>query len=257
VDCRGRDWAGQAVGDGGSTRRGGAVATTPGHSHRPSTTPAVRLIVPMKRAGEPSSPCQIVRSSPSTCQKYSRAKGQNGPGPSSLNSVERNDSRTLEVVVPRCIHNATISAQATLRYTQSNSMCVARDGMVLGIGAGQQNRVDCTRLAGEKARTWWLRRHPAVRGLTSRDLRRQDLLNWQIRFAEQTLTPLQESQLVELFGSDVFDIYRETSWRPVWTAALTDLAMASDGFIPFRENVDLAATLGVKTLIEPGGSSRT
>lgn len=172
---------------------------------------------------------------------------------------QERDSSPLADVVPTAHprRDDLLLALATLRYTQSNSMCVAKDGMVLGVGAGQQNRVDCTRLAGEKARTWWLRRHRAVRRLQSSDLRRQDLLNWQIRFAEQTLTPVQETELVGLFGSDALDTYRQTSWRPPWLTSLTNLVLASDGFIPFRDNIDVAAGLGVGTVIEPGGSTRT
>lgn len=146
---------------------------------------------------------------------------------------------------------------ATLRYTQSNSVCVGKDGMVLGIGAGQQNRVDCTRLAGTKAQTWWLRRHPIVQALNAPGLGRQELLNWQIRFAEQTLTRHQTDQLVQLFGSGVLNDYGDPDWRQEWLAHWSNLVMCSDGFVPFRDNVDLAADLGVKVLVEPGGSVRT
>ena len=77
----------------------------------------------------------------------------------------------------------------TLRYTQSNSVALVRDGAAIGIGAGQQNRVDCVRLAGAKARTWWLRRHPFVDDLPGAGgMGRQDRLNWQIRFAGQEMT---------------------------------------------------------------------
>lgn len=146
---------------------------------------------------------------------------------------------------------------AALRYTQSNSVCVGKDGMVLGIAAGQQNRVDCTRTAGTKAQTWWLRRHPIVRALNAPGLSRQDRLNWQIRFAEQTLTRSQADQLAHLFGADALHHYRHPEWRQDWTAQWSNLVMCSDGFIPFRDNVDLAAELGVTLLVEPGGSVRT
>ena len=77
----------------------------------------------------------------------------------------------------------------TLRYTQSNSVALVRDGAAIGIGAGQQNRVDCVRLAGAKARAWWLRRHPFVDELPAvGGMGRQDRLNWQIRFAGQEMT---------------------------------------------------------------------
>ena len=145
----------------------------------------------------------------------------------------------------------------TLRYTQSNSVCVVRDGMTLGIGAGQQNRVDCTRLATGKAQTWWLRRHPIVQALRGAGLSRQDVLNWQIRFAEQTLTGAQTAELVRLFGGDALEDYRDPRWRRDWTASWSELMLCSDGFVPFRDNVDLAAETGVTVLVEPGGSTRT
>jgi phosphoribosylaminoimidazolecarboxamide formyltransferase / IMP cyclohydrolase len=146
---------------------------------------------------------------------------------------------------------------AALRYTQSNSVCVGKDGMVLGIGAGQQNRVDCTRLAGVKAQTWWLRRHPIVESLACAGLPRQDLLNWRIRFAEQSLTRHQAEQLADLFGPHALADYHRPDWRPEWLAQWSGLVMCSDGFIPFRDNVDVAAEMGVTVLVEPGGSTRT
>ena len=94
-------------------------------------------------------------------------------------------------------------ALITLRYTQSNSIAVVRDGMTLGVGAGQQNRADCVRLAVAKARLWWLRRHAYARQLPLvAGMKRQDRLNWQIRFAENAMTIPQRTQFVGLFGSE-------------------------------------------------------
>lgn len=173
--------------------------------------------------------------------------------------TQERDAAPVSAVVPvsHPRRDDLLLSLVTLRYTQSNSMCATKSGVVLGIGAGQQNRVDCTRLACEKAHTWWLRRHPAVRELQSDKVRRQDLLNWQIRFAERSLTAHQEVELGGLFGSAALATYRDDDWRHQWRADLTGLVLGSDGFIPFRDNVDLAATYGVTTLIEPGGSSRT
>lgn len=126
---------------------------------------------------------------------------------------------------------------ATLRYTQSNSVCYVRDGATLGIGAGQQSRIDCTRLAGAKADTWWLRRHPAVRGLTHKPgTRRQERINAQIRSIEDELTTTQRNQ---------------------WTKQLTGVTFVSDGALPFRDNVDQARRHGVEYIAEPGGSVRS
>jgi phosphoribosylaminoimidazolecarboxamide formyltransferase / IMP cyclohydrolase len=149
-------------------------------------------------------------------------------------------------------------AMVTLRYTQSNSIAVVSDGMSLGVGAGQQDRVDCVRLAVAKARLWWLRRHPYVRNLPFVEgMKLQDRLNWQIRFAGQALTRRQQQEFTKLFGSDAAQHLVDHSWRDQWAAQLIGLTMASDGFIPFRDNIDYAAEGGVTTVIEPGGSART
>jgi phosphoribosylaminoimidazolecarboxamide formyltransferase/IMP cyclohydrolase len=150
-------------------------------------------------------------------------------------------------------------ALIALRYTQSNAIAVVKDGMALGIGAGQQNRVDCVRLAVGKARLWWLRRHPYVRQLASRveGMKRQDRLKWQIRFAEQAMTGPQRAEFAHLFGAEATQAFDDPTWRDSWAAQLTGLTMASDGFLPLRDNIDYAAAGGVTTVVEPGGSIRT
>ena len=147
----------------------------------------------------------------------------------------------------------------TLRYTQSNSVALVRGGAAIGIGAGQQNRVDCVRLAAAKARTWWLRRHPFVDDLPMVDgMGRQDRLNWQIRFAGQEMTAGQLTEFrVALFGADARGRYDDPTWRDEWLAALGGVTLTSDGFLPFRDNVEYAAAAGVTTIVEPGGSART
>jgi phosphoribosylaminoimidazolecarboxamide formyltransferase / IMP cyclohydrolase len=145
----------------------------------------------------------------------------------------------------------------TVRYTQSNSVALIRDGAAIGIGAGQQNRVDCVRLAAAKARIWWLRRHPLVDGLPAvGGMKRQDRLNWQIRFAGQEMTPEQLAEFESLFGGSR-SRYAGAAWRDEWAARLSDVTMTSDGYLPFRDNVEHAATVGVTTILEPGGSVRT
>ena len=146
----------------------------------------------------------------------------------------------------------------TLRYTQSNSVALVRGGAAIGIGAGQQNRVDCVRLAGAKLRTWWLRRHPLVDGLRAvPGMARQDRLNWQIRFAGQEMTPAQLEEFTSLFGAAAGRQYPEPAWRDDWLAGIGDVTLASDGYLPFRDNVEHAAAAGVTTIVEPGGSART
>ncbi|MER5178243.1 phosphoribosylaminoimidazolecarboxamide formyltransferase [Streptomyces sp. NPDC002896] len=145
---------------------------------------------------------------------------------------------------------------AVLRYTQSNSVCYVRGGMTLGIGAGQQSRVDCTRLAGAKVDTWWLRRHPAVRGLAFRPgIRRQDRINWQIRFIEGDLTPDETGRLAQALSTPAEEL--TVDQREKWRRRLTGVAFASDGALPFRDNVDHAHRHGVEYIAEPGGSVRS
>ncbi|MFI7400687.1 phosphoribosylaminoimidazolecarboxamide formyltransferase [Streptomyces sp. NPDC049541] len=143
-----------------------------------------------------------------------------------------------------------------LRHTQSNSVCFVRDGATLGIGAGQQSRVDCTRLAGAKADTWWLRRHPVVRALAFRPgVRRQDRVNWQIRFIEGDLTADERARLSAALSQPVPEFTAGS--RAEWTARLKGVAFVSDGALPFRDNVDHAQRHGVDHIAEPGGSIRS
>ena len=145
---------------------------------------------------------------------------------------------------------------AVARYTQSNSVCYVRDGMALGIGAGQQSRVDCTRLAGAKTDIWWLRRHPSVRALSFRPgIRRQDRLNWQIRYLEGDLTPDESTRLADALTEPATPL--PASERTDWLRRLTGVTFVSDGALPFRDNVDQAARHGVRCIAEPGGSIRS
>jgi phosphoribosylaminoimidazolecarboxamide formyltransferase/IMP cyclohydrolase len=149
-----------------------------------------------------------------------------------------------------------VLAMVTARYTMSNTVTYARDGMVVGIGAGQQSRIDCTRLAGAKVDTWWLRRHRLVRSLPFRDtVRRTERLNWEIRYVEGDM----DSTELALFHDaltgppPVFSAGNQADW----VAELDGVALASDGFIPFRDNIDAAARHGVRYVADPGGSTRT
>lgn len=144
----------------------------------------------------------------------------------------------------------------TARHTQSNSVVLIKDGMAIGIGAGQQNRVDCVRLAAGKARTWWLRRHPRIRDLPHpTGMRRQEHLNWQIRMAEAELTRTQRAEFASLFTGVDPDLDRQV--RADWMDQLDQVTLVSDGFLPFRDNIDHAAAVGVRHVVEPGGSTRS
>jgi phosphoribosylaminoimidazolecarboxamide formyltransferase/IMP cyclohydrolase len=145
----------------------------------------------------------------------------------------------------------------TLRYAQSNSVAFVREGAAIGTGAGQQNRVDCVRLAGAKARIWWLRRHRLVDELpTVEGMGRHDRLNWQIRYAGHEMTAIQLDEFEALFGSEARSPYDQLAWRNGWASVLSGITMISDGYLPFRDNVEHAAELGVHTIVEPGGSAR-
>jgi AICAR transformylase/IMP cyclohydrolase PurH len=148
-----------------------------------------------------------------------------------------------------------ILAMVAARHTQSNTVTYARAGMVLGIGAGQQSRVDCTKLAGAKVDTWWLRRHPKVRALPFIDaIRRQERINWQIRYIEGDMDQRELERFRSALGDDAPALQPDE--QQGWLDQLDDVALASDGYIPFRDNIDQAARHGVRYVADPGGSTR-
>lgn len=143
----------------------------------------------------------------------------------------------------------------TLKYTQSNSVGYALEGQMIGIGAGQQSRVDCTKLAGAKADLWHLRRHPKVLALRFRKgVRRQERINWRVRFIEGDLTAYEERALADVLETPPVPLDREE--REEWLARLEGVSLVSDGFIPFRDNIDHAQRHGVRFVAQPGGSAR-
>ena len=144
----------------------------------------------------------------------------------------------------------------TLKYTQSNSVCYVKDGQAIGVGAGQQSRIHCTRLAGTKADTWYLRQHPKVLGL---------------KFAEGIRRPNRDNAIDVYISDEHNDVLREGEWqkwfaeRPEvltreekaeWIATQTGVTIGSDAFFPFSDNVDRAHKSGVEYIAEPGGSVR-
>lgn len=147
-------------------------------------------------------------------------------------------------------------ALITLKYTQSNSVCYVKNGQTIGVGAGQQSRIHCTRLAGNKADNWFLRQHPKVLGLQFVDnIRRPDRDN-----------------AIDLYISDEYeDILADGTWeqtfkvkpevltpeeKKAWIAKNTDVTVGSDAFFPFGDNVERARKSGVKYIVQPGGSIR-
>ena len=144
----------------------------------------------------------------------------------------------------------------TLKYTQSNSVCYVKDGQAIGVGAGQQSRIHCTRLAGQKADNWYLRQHPKVLGLQFVDnIRRPDRDN-----------------AIDIYTSDEYeDILADGVWqntfkvkpealtaeeKKAWIATQSGVTVGSDAFFPFGDNVERARKSGVQYIAEPGGSIR-
>jgi phosphoribosylaminoimidazolecarboxamide formyltransferase/IMP cyclohydrolase len=143
----------------------------------------------------------------------------------------------------------------TLKYTQSNSVGYALGGQMIGIGAGQQSRVDCTKLAGSKADVWHLRRHPKVAGMRFiKAVKKQERINWQVRIIEGDLLPQETKALESCLEKPYEPLTAEE--RAEWIGTLDGVSLASDGFLPFRDNVDHAARHGVRFIAEPGGSAR-
>jgi len=143
----------------------------------------------------------------------------------------------------------------TLKYTQSNSVGYALDGQMIGIGAGQQSRVDCTKLAGAKADVWHLRRHPKVLGLKFKSgVGRQERINWRVRYIEGDLTKGETQAMTEALAQPL-ELLSDDE-KQAWMARLKGVSLVSDGFIPFRDNIDHAARHGVTYVAQPGGSVR-
>lgn len=142
-----------------------------------------------------------------------------------------------------------------IKYTQSNSVGYALDGQMIGIGAGQPSRVDCTKLAGAKADLWWLGTHPKVLGLRFKPgVKKQDRINWRVRYIEGDLTRFEEQALQDALDTPLDPLKMDE--RHAWMQQLSGVSMVSDGFIPFRDNIDHASKHGVRFIAEPGGSAR-
>ena len=148
-----------------------------------------------------------------------------------------------------------IIAWITLKYTQSNSVCFAVDGQVIGVGAGQQSRIHCTRLAGTKADLWQLRQHPAVLNLPFKpDTRRPERDNAIDQFLREDVTPAEREGWDEVFTQIPPQLTPEE--KRAWLDSLTDVVIGSDAFFPFRDSIDRAVLSGVKYVLQPGGSNR-
>ena len=149
-----------------------------------------------------------------------------------------------------------VIALITLKYTQSNSVCYVKDGQAIGIGAGQQSRIHCTRLAGNKADIWWLRQHPKVMGLPFiPGIRRADRDNTiDVYISEDHDDVLAEGTWQQFFTERPSVLTMEE--KKEWISKNTEVALGSDAFFPFGDNIERAHKSGVKYIAQAGGSVR-
>ena len=144
----------------------------------------------------------------------------------------------------------------TLKYTQSNSVCYVKDGQAIGVGAGQQSRIHCTRLAGQKADNWWLRQHEKVLNLPFMDkIGRPDRDNTiDVYISDEADEVLAEGRWQQFFKTRPEPLTREE--KRAWLDQLTGVSLGSDAFFPFGDNIERAHRSGVQYVAEPGGSIR-
>ncbi len=163
---------------------------------------------------------------------------------------------TANKEIPQSARIDLVLSLITLKYTQSNSVCYAKDGQVIGVGAGQQSRIHCTRLAGNKADIWWLRQHPKVLALPFRaDIARPN--------RDNAIDVYISDQSEDVLGDDVWADTFATRPEPLtaeekqeWLLKLDGVSLGSDAFFPFGDNIERARRSGVRYVAEPGGSIR-
>ncbi len=158
--------------------------------------------------------------------------------------------------IPEAAQRDLLIAMITLKYTQSNSVCYVKDGMTIGVGAGQQSRVHCTRLAGNKADIWWLRQNPKVLALPFRDdVRRPNRDNAiDVYISDDYEDVLADGVWQDLFTEKPEPLTKEE--KKAWIAQLHGVALGSDAFFPFGDNIERAHRSGVDYIAQAGGSIR-
>uniref|UniRef100_A0A8C1PGW1 Bifunctional purine biosynthesis protein ATIC n=1 Tax=Cyprinus carpio TaxID=7962 RepID=A0A8C1PGW1_CYPCA len=148
-----------------------------------------------------------------------------------------------------------IVASIAVKYTQSNSVCYAKDGQVIGIGAGQQSRIHCTRLAGDKADNWWLRHHPRVLNMKFHSgIKRAEMANAIDQYVSGTIGEGPDKEVWKSLFEEVPETLSEVE-KKSWISSLQAVALSSDAFFPFRDNVDRAKQSGVEYIVAPSGST--
>ncbi len=165
------------------------------------------------------------------------------------------DIVTANSELPEAARRDLIVALIALKYTQSNSVAYALNGQIIGIGAGQQSRIHCTRLAGSKADAWYLRQHPRVLELPFRaGIKRPERDNAVDQFLLDELAPAEEAYWLNSFREAPVRLSRAE--KREWIGQFSGAALGSDAFFPFRDSIDRAAQSGVRYLAQPGGSVR-
>lgn len=177
------------------------------------------------------------------------------------NEVKIDESMLANVVtdnkeIPEDAKRDLLISLIALKYTQSNSVCYAKGGQVIGVGAGQQSRIHCTRLAGNKADIWFLRQHPKVLGLKFKEgIRRPD--------RDNTIDVYISDEYMDVLADGVWENLFEEKPEPLtceekraWLDTLTGVSLGSDAFFPFGDNIERAHKTGVQYIAEPGGSIR-
>ena len=167
-----------------------------------------------------------------------------------------NNMVTKNKELPEGAKRDLVLSLITLKYTQSNSVCYAKDGQVIGVGAGQQSRIHCTRLAGNKADVWFLRQHPKVLALPFKtDIRRPDRDNT----IDVYISDEYEDVLADGVWQTLFAVKPEpltAQEKKEWLATQSGVSLGSDAFFPFGDNIERARKSGVAYIAEPGGSIR-
>ncbi|MCX7045842.1 MAG: phosphoribosylaminoimidazolecarboxamide formyltransferase [Candidatus Sumerlaeota bacterium] len=166
-----------------------------------------------------------------------------------------NNIVTKNKAIPESAVLDLIATTIAVKFTQSNSVGYGLGGQVIGLGAGQQSRVDCVKLAGRKVETWWLRQHPKVLGLKFKpEVKRQERINARVRYIEGDMTGPEKKAWLEGLASDPGPLTLEE--KAEWMTKLKGVSLSSDAFFPFRDNIDQASRRGVKYIVATGGSTR-
>jgi len=178
---------------------------------------------------------------------------------------KRNSEKiTKEILIKRVTKNKEMPESAIIdlicttiavKYTQSNTVGFGVNGQIIGLGAGQQSRIDCAMLAGRKAGTWFLRQHPKTLALKFKeDVKLQERINARVRYVEGDMTEIERKAWESLLTEIPEDLTEPE--KKEWLSNMKDISLSSDAFFPFRDNIDLASRYGVKYIVQPEGSIR-